>query len=177
MRKSTTEHNRTQRAILLAAVMALSALPAPPAGAGNDEFHITREDMVSIHADQAWEDVEPDTIHFSGHFEIRVRDWRISADSATLYGRLDDPDRMEMGGSPARLEVSYTQGGRLETVRGEAEEILYQRESATVLLNGSATLSQGENVLHSKAVEYDLNTNRFRTLGEAGLQIKLPTRD
>ena len=176
MRNSTTEYNRTVLPCAWLALLFFVApiLPAPPLRAGTGEFRITHEDMVAIHADQAWEDTEPDTIHFRGNFEIRIRDWRISADRATLFGKLDDPERLELGGSPARFEVSHPRGDRMETVRGQAEEIVYDRDSATILFMGSAQLGQGENVLQSTSVEYNLETNRYRARGETGVQINIP---
>jgi lipopolysaccharide export system protein LptA len=40
-----------------------------------------------------------------------------------------------------------------------------------MLLNGAARLAQGDNVLVSDRIEYDISTDRFRTQGQTGVQI------
>jgi lipopolysaccharide transport protein LptA len=152
------------------AVLPLS-LFLPFSLSGQQQFSITSEDMVALHADQAWEAIEPDTLHFAGHFEMRVGDMVLSADRATLYGTLNDPDRLVLEGSPARLSVSQTKSGGVETIQAEAQEMLYERESNLMLLNGAARLAQGDNVLVSNRIEYDISTDRFRTQGQTGVQI------
>jgi lipopolysaccharide transport protein LptA len=152
------------------AVLPLS-LFLPFSLSGQQQFSITSEDMVALHADQAWEAIEPDTLHFAGHFEMRVGDMVLSADRATLYGTLNDPDRLVLEGSPARLSVSQTKSDGVDTIQAEAQEMLYERESNLMLLNGSARLAQGDNVLVSDHIEYDISTDRFRTQGQTGVQI------
>lgn len=153
-------------------LFALLLLSHPFALAGDSEFSLNREDMIAIRADQAWEDLEPDVVHFDGHFEIRIRDWRATADRAVLYGKLDDPGRLVLDGKPARFEVSYLEGARTERVLAEAREIIYERESRLIRLSGDATLLQGDSLLRSSAIEYDIANGRFRTEGEAGVRIK-----
>lgn len=139
------------------------------------ELSLNREDVVAIRADQAWEDVTPDTVHFNGHFEMHIRDWLVNADRATLHGKLDQPDRLVLQGSPARFELSHRQGNRMETLQGEAGEIVYERVPGLILLHGNASLGQDGSVLHSNSIEYDIATDRFRARGETGVEIKAVT--
>ena len=141
---------------------------------GDQEFSVSNEDMVSIHADKAWEDIEPDTAQFAGHFNMRVRDMQLTAERATLHGNIDDPDRVVLNGSPARIKLSHTVRNRKETVQAEAQEIVYERESAMVRLTGGARLSEGDNVLFSNSIAYEIKTDRFRSEGDLGVQIKVP---
>ena len=180
MRNSGSEHNqpmRWQQLQLLpwALTLLLCSLPLGAQEGGQAEFTISSEDMVSIRADQAWEDIEPDTLHFAGHFEMHIRDWLVNADRATLYGKLDHPDRLILEGTPARFRASRTEGGRTESVQAEAREIVYERETERVILNGAARLVQGENLLQSNTVEYDIRSNRFRARGDTGVQLVVPT--
>jgi len=152
--------------------LALLVLLHPLALPGSSEFSLNREDMIAIRADQAWEDLEPDTVHFDGHFEMRIRDWRATAERALLYGKLDDPERLVLDGAPARFEASYLQGNRTEKVLAEAREIIYERKSRLIRLSGDAQILQGDSLLRSSAIEYDIGNGRFRTEGEADVQIK-----
>ena len=154
---------------VLAALLLM--VPQPRASGDYHGFHLGHVDVVSIRADTAWEDIEPDIVHFEGHFEMQVRDWLVLADRATLYGKLDDPDHVVLAGSPARMELSYTFGGRTEIVRGQASKITYDRKAAQIRLSGDARMGQGDKMLNSNEINYDINTDRFHTEGETGINI------
>ena len=105
---------------------------------------------------------------------MRVRDMNLTAEHATLYGRIDDPDRVVLNGSPARINLTHVVRNRTETVRAEAQEIVYERESAVVRLTGDASLAEGGNVLYSHSIAYEIKTDRFRSEGKMGVQIRVP---
>jgi len=178
MRNSAAKHNQGTKHSLfhLWVCIALAGFTAE-LPAQDEGFQISSEDMIAIRADQAWEDSQPNTIHFEGNFEMRVHDWLVQADRAIVKGKLDDPVRLELAGSPARMELSHTVNGRTEKVLGEAEEIIYDRESELIYMNGTARLGQGENVLQSSSVEYDVKENRFRAAGDTGVQIQVATEE
>jgi lipopolysaccharide transport protein LptA len=163
--------NPTVLAHFAAAVLLM--VPQPCISGDDQGFRLSREDVVSIRADTAWEDIEPDTVHFEGNFRMQVRDWLVLADRATLQGKLDDPDRVTLEGSPARLELSYTLGERKEIVRGEAGKIVYDRETAQIRLSGDARMGQDDKMLHSSEIDYDINTDRFRTQGATGINVRV----
>jgi len=156
----------------LTSVLLMLCLEATTLSAGQ-AFTISSEDMVAIHADEGWEDIEPDIAHFSGHFDMRVRDLQLTADRATLYGPVDNPDRLELSGSPARISLLHYLNDRPETVQAEAQSIIYERKASSMRLIGAARLAQGDNVLLSDNIEYDVKTDRFHTTGRAGVQIRV----
>ena len=161
--------------VVLAPLAAAVLLMVPqPCISGDDQgFRLGREDVVSIRADTAWEDIEPDTVHFEGNFRMQVRDWLILADRATLHGKLDNPDHVMLEGSPARLELSYTLDERTEVIRGEASKIVYDRKTAQIRLSGDARMGQGDKLLHSSEIDYDIHTDRFRTRGATGINVQV----
>jgi lipopolysaccharide transport protein LptA len=175
MRNFASKHNQVLPSGLPTVLFML--LVGPINLVNGQEFTITSEDMVAIHADQAWEDIEPDTVHFSGHFEMRVRDMVLHADRASVYGKLDNPDRLVMEGSPTHLSLSQTQGDRVETVQAQAKQIIFERGSGLMRLNGDARLAQGDNVLFSEHIEYDIRNDRFQTLGHTGVEIDTHPQD
>jgi lipopolysaccharide transport protein LptA len=156
----------------------LLALVSISGGLSADQtFDIDSEDMVAIKADQAWEDVEPDTIHFSGNFEMRIRDLILMANQASLFGRLENPDRFVLQGSPANFTLTREQSDRTELIEAEAQEIIYERDTDLVFLNGDARLSLGEHVLQSAVIEYNIETDRFRTRAQTGVEINVESEN
>jgi lipopolysaccharide transport protein LptA len=164
---------------LLAHVLApiLLMVPQPCISGDGQGFRLGHEDVVSIGADTAWEDIEPDTVHFAGNFRMQVRDWLVLADRATLHGKLDDPDLLVLEGSPARMELSYTLGERQETVQGEAGKIVYDRKAAKIRLSGDARIGQDDKLLHSSEIDYDINTDRFRTHSATGINVRVDSEN
>ena len=178
MRNSARQHNRPmysdrpcQRGRVLRTTLLLAWVLGSPLRAAEPDFTIRSEDMVVVHADQAWEEPEPETLRFAGNFEMRVRDSVFRADSATLNGTLDNPRRVELRGTPARIFLSAAKPG--DVIRGEAQEIVYERDPGTVQLLGNAELVQGENRLHSTRIDYDINSDRVRAAGVSGVQIRI----
>ena len=134
-------------------------------------------DTVSIRAVNAWEDVAPDTIHFSGHFELRAHDWYLSADQATLYGDLDDPETAILNGSPANIQLETLSHGRLETITGNAARIVYRRDTNSISLEGGASLSRAGQTMHSEVIKYDIDQDRIQASGSQGVHILVNPED
>lgn len=162
------------RFIILIACSVLSAsLPA----AGERLTGFSPEDSITIRSVKAWEDEEPDIIHFSGGFELRASDWYLTADFATLYGKLDDPETAILTGSPAVILVNTISQGRIETVSGEAERIMYHRDSNSLSMEGSASLTRDEFTMRGGKIEYDIEQDRISAGGDEGIQIKIRQED
>lgn len=134
-------------------------------------------DTISIQADNAWEDVAPDTIHFSGHFELKAHDWYLSADQATLYGNLDDPETAILTGSPAKIQLETVSNDRIETITGKAARIVYQRVTNSVKLEGGASLSTTDQTVQSEEIEYDIDRDRIQAGGNQGVHIRVNPKD
>jgi lipopolysaccharide transport protein LptA len=137
----------------------------------------SKGDTVSIRADQAWEDEQPDIVHFTGNFLMKAADWSVSADSATLYGNLDDPETVLLEGSPAQvLLLRQTDDGN-EEISGTAPQIEYQRKANVIKLSGGAVLRLDDNILRSEEIEYDIELDRYQAGGSEGVRIEVTPRD
>jgi lipopolysaccharide transport protein LptA len=154
-------------------LIALPVLAFPLLAAAERISGFSSGDTVTIHSREAWEDEEPDIIHFSGGFELTASDWRLSADQATLYGKLDDPETVVLTGSPAHILVNTDSRGRSETVAGEAARIVYQRVTNSIRLEGGALLSRDENTMRGGEIEYDIEKDRIRAGGDEGVHIQV----
>ena len=161
--------------ILVLAGILLSAGLALAAGERLNGF--SAGDTITIQADNAWEDEAPDTIQFSGHFELKARDWYLSADQATLYGNLDDPETAILTGSPANIQLETVSDDRIETITGQASRIVYQRVTNRISLVGGASLSRAGQTMQSEEIEYDIDQDRILAGGSEGVRIRVKPED
>jgi lipopolysaccharide transport protein LptA len=150
----------------LSAIMCAPCLAAP-LGAG-------AFDMISISADEASEDEQPGILHFNGHFLMRSDEWNLTSDAATVYGSPDRPDRVVLKGSPAHFVVNRTDGAQPGQIEADAPVVEYLREGNELLLSSGATLKLGDEIIHSKHIEYNIGTNRYTAGGADGVRIEVP---
>jgi lipopolysaccharide transport protein LptA len=140
-------------------LLCLTALAAPPG--------ISKHDAVTVRADEAWEDPKLEAVHFRGNFEIQASDWAVTAREATLYGPLDDPDRVVAEGG-ARIRLNTQAQSTRKPVSGEADRIEYRRDGDHVTLIGNARLHKRDNTMRAATIEYDRATDSFRAGGKGG---------
>ena len=165
MRNSIAQHNPT---VALALVFLLLSAPV-----SSKSLSISGEDRVDLRAEAAWEDETPEVMHFSGNFEMRVRDWVLFSDRATVRGPLENPEIIEVQGSPAQLVLARGTADRPQPVTAQALRIIYTRDSKRVLLDGAAMLTQGQTTLHSDSIEYQLDTDQLHASGATAMSIDL----
>jgi lipopolysaccharide transport protein LptA len=144
-----------------------------PVASMQNHLNLPTNELVSIRAEQAWEDELPNVVHFRGEFILNAGDWSLHADEATVNGRLDNPDSVDLIGTPAEIAVIVSDESGPRTVKGEAPNITYNRSSNSIMMTGGATLSRGDNVMTSGEIEYDIDTDRFRTGGTEGVSIRV----
>lgn len=164
---------RTGNSIRIFILIAWPAFAFPELAAAERLSGFSSGDTVTIRSAEAWEDVEAHIIHFGGNFELKASDWYLSADLATLYGKLDDPETVVLTGSPAHILVNTDSRGRSETVAGEAARIVYQRVTNSIRLEGGALLSRDENTMRGGEIEYDIEKDRIRAGGDEGVHIQV----
>lgn len=152
-------------------------------GSFADFMNFSTDDTVSITAENAWEDDKANVIHFSGKFELRAPDWYLSADSAVVYGDLDNPDKVVLKGKPAKIyflrdtndqtKQGNDSSSNKQSVEGEASRIEYYRATNKLRMQGSASLRRKDNKLASEIIEYDVDADRYSASGEGGINIQL----
>jgi len=133
--------------------------------------------MVSISADEAYEDVIPGILHLQGHFRMQSKAWELTSTKATVYGSPNRPDRVYLTGSPARFRISQTDNTGQGPVEAAASVLEYQRPASSLTLTGGAVLQLGGERIQSTHILYDINTNRFQAGGTDGVMIEVPTAD
>lgn len=132
-------------------------------------------ETISISADQASEDSETDTLHFTGHFRMQSDEWKLDSDLATVSGRPNRPDRVYLQGSPARFVIERaTADDGQDRIEATAPSIEYERATNRLSLSGGATLQLNDEIIRSSAMEFDLSSDRYRSLGVGGVFIEVP---
>jgi lipopolysaccharide transport protein LptA len=164
---------RTGNSIRIFILIAWPAFAFPELAAAERLSGFSSGDTVTIRSAEAWEDEEAHIIHFGGNFELKASDWYLSADLATLYGKLDDPETVVLTGTPAFILVNTEYHGNIQTVSGEAERIVYFRETNTLRMEGAASLTRDENTMYGGEIEYDIGEDRIRAGGDEGVRIKV----
>ena len=134
-------------------------------------------DTLTIRSFDARMDEDPNIFHFGGGFELRAKDWHLSSDHATLYGKLDDPETAILTGSPATILVNTEFEGRSSKVMGEAERIVYRRATNSLLMEGRASLTRDKNTMRGGEIEYDIGQDRISAGGDEGVHIRIRPED
>ena len=130
-------------------------------------------DTLTIRSFDARMDEDPNIFHFGGGFELRAKDWYLSSDHATLYGKLDDPETVVISGSPAQILINTISNGETSTINGQAENIIYQRRSNSIRMEGSAFISRDEHSISGGEIEYDIENDHLSAGGDDGIYIEV----
>jgi len=130
-------------------------------------------DTLTIRSAEARMDELPEIVHFDGGFELKASDWSLSADQATLYGKLDDPETVILSGSPAMIRVATMSDGESAMIDGEADEIIYERASNSIRLQGNAFISRNEHSMSGGEIEYDIERDHLSAGGDGGVRIEI----
>jgi lipopolysaccharide transport protein LptA len=159
----------TKHATVAIITIVLTAGPLDAA----DLLPLSDDTVIMVSADESWEDAEQDIIHFRGNFEIQLPNWTLKADFATVYGELNDPQRVVAEGSPVKFVYHYTETGNPSFVEGEGQRIEYEKKRNLLNLSGAAKLSTDRRVMHSSEIKYNLDQQKLEAGGPEGVQITI----
>jgi len=124
-----------------------------------------------ISADRAWEPApelagDGEALRLKGNFRMSGPDWRLTADSAQVYGPVEDPERLVIVGAPARVTLTRRNG---ERASGTGERIIYWPRRKLVEVRGAAAFAAGGLSAASSRIIYDLGEERLESAGDAGV--------
>lgn len=165
--------HRTLYRLLLIIPIALLSVAGSLFAAGERLPGFSSGDTLTIRSSEARMDELPDIIHFAGGFELQAKDWYLSSEQATLYGKLDDPETVEITGTPAQILVNARIQGRYSIVNGEALRIVYERSTNSIRMEGNASLSRDGHTINGGDIEYDIGNDLLSAGGDGGVHIKV----
>jgi len=162
--------------ITLSTALWLSCSTPVAAESFSDKLNFSEGDTVLVSAERAWEvdNGDSEELHFGGNFVLRAPDWFVASDSAIVLGNLENPDKIVLKGTPAR--ISFLKAGT-EEVNGTANTIEYYRSTNKLILVGQATLQKNDNMLRSEQIEYDVDADQYSASGEGGINIEVKPKD
>jgi lipopolysaccharide transport protein LptA len=151
-------------------------------GAAADLLQLADDSTIVVSADESWEDIDQGTLHFRGHFEIRTPQWQLTADQATIYGKLEDPQRIVAEGADDGTLVYFIYHGSdsnpSATTEGEGQHLEYKKAHSLLTLSGHAKLTNGDQIMRSSTIQYDLKQEQLNAGGDEGVQvIFIPDQD
>ena len=117
-------------------------------------------DTVIARAREAWESDNGDTIFIRGDLQLRGSHWHIYADTARVEGKLGDPLRVVVDGSPARIVVS--RDGDAQPLEGRSRHLEFDPRAKLMRLDGAATVVKGQDSISSESIRYSLDRNTFK---------------
>lgn len=127
-------------------------------------------DTVIVRADEAWEDDSQRALHFRGGVDVHASDWAITADSASLYGDLEDPHLVVGEGMPARLKLFRV--GDEDGIEAEGRHIEYWPTEDVIRITNQAVLVIGRRTLRGNFVQYEVQTKRFTAGGGERVRVQ-----
>ena len=135
-------------------------------------------ETISISAETALEDSESDTLHFEGNFQMHSDEWTLDSNLATVSGQPGRPDRVYLQGSPARFVIERAADAEGQNrIEATAPSIEYVRATNRLSLSGGATLRLNGEIIRSGAIEFDLSSDRYQSIGIGGVSIEVPPAD
>jgi lipopolysaccharide transport protein LptA len=165
--------HRTLYRLLTAIPVVLQFMAWPVSAWAERISGFSADDTLTIRASEARMDEQSDIIHFAGGFELQAKDWYLSSEQATLYGKLDDPETVTVTGSPARILINARIQDRTSVISGEALHIVYQRDSNSIRMEGGASLSRDGQTMNGGEIAYDIAKDLLSAGGSGGVHIRV----
>jgi len=169
--------SKTGSRLLFTIVIVLQVAVMPLHAANERISGFSSGDTITIRSAEARMDELSDIIHFGGGFEIRANDFYLLSEEASLYGKLDDPETIEVTGSPATIRVDTLAQGQdqsqTSTITGQAMRIIYQRNTSSILMEGDASLSRDGHTMSGGEIEYDIKEDHLRAGGAERVHIRV----
>ena len=142
----------------VACLLGFAVVAVEPLKPGND-------DTIVVRANLAWEDRDESITYYRGDFKLSTPDWSVQAAEATIFGPLNNPDRVLLSGGPARIWIS--QPDKSKVVEGVGAQIEYRLTTDSVALTGGAELRDGEDTITSDSIHYDVKADSY-SAGQTG---------
>lgn len=142
---------------------------------------LAREDdltqPIEVQADKSEFDEKAGTQTLSGNVEITQGTMRITADNIAIALKDNALHTISGTGNPISFQQETETG---DTMKGEAESIIYDALAGTLTLKGAATLSQPRQNLVSDLIVFDARTQKVNAegggkTGRVSIQILPPT--
>lgn len=138
-----------------------------------DELRPSDDATIIISADESWEDIAEDVFYFSANVNIRTPGWSLQADKVTVYGNLEDPERIVADGTPVQFAFSKAGSADDPDIRGTGSHLEYLCGPEVIKLSGDARLTGDRQIMRSDEISYDLVQEKLLAGGPDGVHIRV----
>jgi len=128
-------------------------------------------ETIMVSAELAWEDPGSTTTHYRGNFVLRTPEWSVKAAEASVYGSINNPDRIVLSGAPARIWINQPEQDKV--VHGAGAQVEYRLDSKTVTMTGDAELHDGDDTVNSESIVYDIKADAYSAGGTGRVRISI----
>ena len=172
---SRSDAARTKLIQIVIMLLGLCVLLSPISPALARQSDLTQP--IDVRADRSEYDEKAGTQTLSGNVEITQGTMKIQADRIDISLKDNALSKIEGSGSPIRFEQENEEG---ELMQGEAQKIIYNALEGTLILQGSATLTQPRQNLVSEQIVFNARTQKVSAegggdSGRVSIQIQPPT--
>ncbi len=134
---------------------------------------------IDVRADSSEFDEKAGVQTLSGNVEITQGSMKISAEFISISLENNALSVIEGRGNPINFEQENEAG---ELMRGEAQTVIYDARNGTLILKGSAKLSQPQQDLTSEQITFNAETQKVSaqgggSSGRVSIQIQPPKSD
>lgn len=142
----------------LACLILISALVRSASALPED-----REQPITLEADSAQYDHVTGKSTYIGNVIVTQGTMRLAAATATVFFQDGDILRMEATGQPTKFH--YQASHDKPPIDGVGQKIVYNVPTATVVVTGKASFTQGGDKFNGERIEYDLNKDLVKADG------------
>ncbi len=125
-----------------------------------------REQPIELEADTAQLDQTTGLSVYEGNVVITQGSMRLFADTARIYVKDGEFERMEADGNPVRFR--YKPAVDKEEIFGRGQHATYDVNNAMITVTTKAKFTQGGDVFTGDYVEYDLEKDLVKARGDKG---------
>ncbi len=130
-----------------------------------------RDKPIQLEAERGQLDQKTGTSIYEGNVIITQGTLRLHADTATIYTKDGNFQRIETVGKPATWR--YKMAPDKEEVNGSGLHIDYDATKNLLTMSGNAKITQGSDVFTGDYMEYETQTEVVRAKGENGNHIQI----
>ena len=128
---------------------------------------------VNINADYSDTSISDGQTILRGNVVITHCDLKINADEAVIYTSERQIQKVELTGTPVRVDQN---SGTLGKVNATSDEVAYDVESAVMVFTGNAHIAHSQGEVNGDKIRYEIENDRFQGGGDdknGRIQIRL----
>ena len=122
-----------------------------------------KDEPVTIESNRAELDQVAQVGTYTGNVVVTQGSFRLNADTMVVTIEEGEINHIVAKGDPT--DFKQRPEGQTEDVKGGAKQIDFYADRSLIVLTGEAWVRQGEDMVESPKIEYEVETDRVRAIG------------